>query len=345
MEIKTLNDIFTVTCGVDRPAVLKSKKNGEWVDVGVPEFRDTVRHVATALRYLGVKPGDRVAILSENRPEWAMGDFAILADGAVTVPIYPTLLAWQIEYIVNDSGSVAVICSTPEQLQKIQEIRDHCPSVHTVLVCDPPDARPENVMTWDELLVKGRAADDAENRRRFDEIRNASRPGDLATLVYTSGTTGNPKGAMLSHGNIASNVLAGGKALPIKTGMIALSILPLSHILERMGDYVYFYNGCTIAYAESVNKVSDNLQEVRPHVFAAVPRLFEKMRTRIMDQVATYPAARQKIFHWALRIAEERLPYRVSGKPMPLGLKVRSGIADKLVFRKILARLGGRVQF
>ena len=138
MEIKTLNDIFTVTCGVDRPAVLKSKKNGEWVDVGVPEFRDTVRHVATALRYLGVKPGDRVAILAENRPEWAIGDFGILADGAVTVPIYPTLLAWQIEYIVNDSGSVAVVCSTPEQLQKIQEIRDHCPSVHTVIVCEPP---------------------------------------------------------------------------------------------------------------------------------------------------------------------------------------------------------------
>jgi long-chain acyl-CoA synthetase len=345
MEIKTLNDIYTVTCGVDRPAVLKSKKNGQWVDVGVPEFRDTIRCVATALRHLGVKPGDRVGILAENRPEWAMGDFAILACGAVTVPVYPTLLGWQIEYIVNDSGMVAVICSTPEQLQKIQEIREHCPSVHTVIVCEPPDARPEGIMSWDELVIKGRAADDAEERRRFDEIRNASRPGDLATLVYTSGTTGNPKGAMLSHGNIASNVAAAIKVLPIESGMIGLSILPLSHILERMGDYSYFTFGCTIAYAENVNKVSDNLQEIRPHFFAAVPRLFEKMRTRIMDQVATYPAARQKIFFWALGIAEQRLPFRVSRKPMPLGLKVKSAVADRLVFQKILARLGGRVKF
>ncbi|HEV2721709.1 MAG TPA: long-chain fatty acid--CoA ligase [Thermoanaerobaculia bacterium] len=345
MEIKTLNDIFTVTCGLDRPAVLKSKKNGLWVDLGVAEFRDTVRNVATALRHLGVKPGDRVAILSENRPEWAMADFAILANGAVSVPVYPTLLGWQIEYIINDAGCVAVICSTPEQLQKIEEIRAHCPCIHSVIVCEAPDQRPENVMTWDELVIKGRAVDDAESRRRFDELRNASRPGDLATLVYTSGTTGNPKGAMLSHGNIASNVAAGVKVLPIEAGMVALSILPLSHIFERMADYSYYMFGCTIAYAENVNKVSDNLQEIRPHFFAAVPRLFEKMRARILDQVATYPAARQKIFNWALKVGEARLPYRVSGKPMPLGLKMKSGIADKLVFQKILGRLGGRVKF
>src|SRR4051794_34696992 len=216
MEIKTLNDIYTVTCSLDRPAALKYKRDGKWVDTSVDEFRDTVRYFATGLRLLGLKAGDRVAILAENRPEWAMADFAILASGAVTVPVYPTLLGWQIEYIINDAGTVAILCSTPEQLDKIQEIRPHCPSVHTVIVCDPPDARPEGVMTWDELVVKGRAADDAENRRRFDEIRNASRPGDLATLVYTSGTTGNPKGAMLSHGNIASNVAAGVTVLPIE---------------------------------------------------------------------------------------------------------------------------------
>jgi long-chain acyl-CoA synthetase len=345
MEIKTLNDIYTATCGIDRPAVLKSKKNGRWVEIGVPEFRDTVRCVATALRHLGVKPGDRVGILSENRPEWAMMDYAILACAAVTVPIYPTLLGWQIEYIINDAGTVAVLCSTPEQLEKMQEIRAHCPSVHNVFVCEPPDTRPEGVLTFEELAIKGRAADDAENRRRFDEIRNSCRPGDLATLVYTSGTTGNPKGAMLTHGNIATNAISAADVLPIEYAAVCLSILPLSHILERTADYAYFSKGCTIAYAENVNKVADNLQEVQPHIFAAVPRLFEKMRARIMDQVATYPAARQKIFHWALRVAEERLPYRITGKSMPLGLKVKSGVADKLVFRKILARLGGRVRF
>src|SRR5438067_3133972 len=153
MEIKTLNDIYSVTCTLDRPAAVKSKRDGRWVDVTVPQFRDAVRHFATGLRLLGVKPGDRVAILSENRPEWAMADFAILANAAVTVPIYPTLLGWQIEYILNDSGAVAVICSTEEQLQKIEDIRDHCPSIHNVIVCDPPDTRPEGVTTWDEFVV------------------------------------------------------------------------------------------------------------------------------------------------------------------------------------------------
>src|SRR5437764_531543 len=243
MEIKTLNDIYTVTCTLERPAATKYKRGGQWVDTSVDEFRDTVRYFATGLYHLGLKPGDRVAILSENRPEWAMADFAILAGAAVTVPVYPTLLGWQIEYILNDSGAVAVICSNEEQMKKVAGIRDHCP-----------------------------------------------------------------------------------------------------HILERMGDYCYFYRGCTIAYAESVLKVSDNLREIRPQVFAAVPRLFEKMRTAILDNVAVQPASKQKIFKWALGIAEKRLPYRVSRKSMPLGLKMKSFVADKLVFSKILARLGGRVK-
>ncbi len=344
MEIKTLNDIYTITCTLERPAAMKYKRGGQWVDTRVDEFRDTVRYFATGLYHLGLKPGDRVAILSENRPEWAMADFAILASAAVTVPVYPTLLGWQIEYILNDSGAVAVICSNEEQMKKVAGIRDHCPHIHNVIVCDPPPALPDGVLSFEAVVDTGRRADDAAARARFDEVRGRPKPGDLATLVYTSGTTGNPKGAMLTHGNVASNVLATGKVLPIEHGMTGLSILPLSHILERMGDYCYFYRGCTIAYAESVLKVSDNLREIRPQVFAAVPRLFEKMRTAILDNVAVQPASKQKIFKWALGIAERRLPYRVSGKPMPFGLSIKSSIADKLVFRKILDRLGGRVK-
>jgi long-chain acyl-CoA synthetase len=148
---------------------------------------------------------------------------------------------------------------------------------------------------------------------------------------------------MLTHGNITSNVTSTAHLIDLKPGEIALSILPLSHILERMADYFYLFRGLTIAYAENVTKVAENLQDVKPHVFAAVPRLFEKMRARIMDNVATMPPARQKLFHWALRVAEERLPYRVDNKPMPLGLKVKSTIADKLVFKKIHQRPGGMV--
>ena len=344
MEIKTLNDIYTVTCTLERPAATKYKRGGQWVDTSVDELRDTVRYFATGLYHLGLKPGDRVAILSENRPEWAMADFAILASAAVTVPVYPTLLGWQIEYILNDSGAVAVICSNEEQMKKVAGIRDHCPHIHNVIVCDPPPTLPDGVLSFEAVVDTGRRADDAAARARFDELRARPKPGDVATLVYTSGTTGNPKGAMLTHGNVASNVLATCKVLPIEHGMTGLSILPLSHILERMGDYCYFYRGCTIAYAESVLKVSDNLREIRPDVFAAVPRLFEKMRTAILDNVAVQPASKQKIFKWALGIAERRLPYRLSGNPMPFGLSIKSAIADKLVFRKILDRLGGRVK-
>jgi len=344
MEIKTLNDIYTVTCTLERPAAMKYKRDGKWVDTSVGEFRDTVRHFATGLHLLGLKPGDRVAILAENRPEWAMADFAILASAAITVPVYPTLLGWQIEYILNDSGAVAVICSTEEQMKKVAGIRDHCPHIHNVIVCDPPPTLPAGVFSFQQVVDSGRAADDAAAKARFDELRAKPQPGDVATLVYTSGTTGNPKGAMLTHGNVASNVLATCKVLPIEHGMTGLSILPLSHILERMGDYCYFYRGCTIAYAESVLKVGDNLREIRPHLFAAVPRLFEKMRTTILDGVAVQPASKQKIFKWALGIAAQRLPYLIDRKSMPFGLSIKSAIADKLVFRKILDRLGGRVK-
>ena len=345
MQIRTLNDVYTTTCSIDRPAVMKYKKGGTWQDTTVPQFRDTVRYLATALRTLGVKPGDRVAILSENRPEWTISDFAILANRAVTVPVYPTLLGWQIEYILNDAGVVAVICSTSDQLKKIEEVRGHVPSINNIIVCDAPDALPRGVLTFHQVVDSGRREEGASGRARFDELLTAAKPDDLATLVYTSGTTGNPKGAMLTHGNIASNISATDKLIELKPGWVSLSILPLSHILERMVDFFYLYKGVTIAYAEDVTKVADNLQEIKPQIFAAVPRLFEKMRTRVMDNVALSPPKKQKIFHWALGIAEQRLPNRVEGKPMSLGLKLKAAIADKLVFKKILARLGGNVHF
>src|SRR5205823_11708637 len=167
MEIRTLNDIYAVTCTLDRPAALKVKRDGRWVDISVSEFCDSVRSFATGLRLLGVKPGDRVAILSENRPEWAIADFGILCNAAVTVPIYPTLLGWQIEYILNDSGAVAVICSNEEQMKKVADVRSHCPHIHNVIVCDPPPTLPQGVLSFAQVVESGRAADDAAARARF----------------------------------------------------------------------------------------------------------------------------------------------------------------------------------
>jgi long-chain acyl-CoA synthetase len=345
LEIKTLNDIYALTSELDRPAAMKFKKGDRWVDVTVPELRDKVRWFSTGLRTLGVKPGDRVAILSENRPEWTMADFGILTAAAVSVPVYPTLLGWQIVHIINDSGSVAVVVSTEEQMQKVLDIKPTCPSIQNIIVCDPPVVVPEGVLTFDQVIDFGKKEEEANGRARFDELRNTPGSNDLATLVYTSGTTGNPKGAMLTHGNITSNVVAVMKVLQLEPGWVALSILPLSHILERTADYGYLYKGATIAYAENVNKVGDNLQEIHPDVFAAVPRLFEKMRSKIMDGVAVKSPTAQKIFRWALKVAEDRLEYRVTRTPMPFLLGIKSKLADKLVFKTIHERLGGRVRF
>ena len=344
-EPRTLNDIYEVTCNIARPAIMKYKRGEQWLDVTVPEFRDTVRWLATALHEMGVKAGDRVAILSENRPEWTMSDFAILTASAVTVPVYPTLLGWQIEYILNDASTVVLICSDKEQLDKVLEIRGHVPCLNAIIVCDPPATLPEGVHAFKDVVARGRKYEEEHGRGWFDESRKSRTPDDLATLVYTSGTTGNPKGAMLTHGNITSNTVTVREFVPFQPGDVALSILPLSHILERMVDFLYLYKGGCIAYAENVNKVADNLGEVRPHFFGAVPRLFEKMRARVLDNVAAAPPARQKIFAWALKVAEERLPYMVDRKPMPFGLSMKSAIADKLVFSKIIARLGGRVKY
>lgn len=344
-EPRTLNDIFKVTSSIDRPAIMKHKKDGQWVDITVPEFRDTVRHLSMALHEMGVKPGDRVAIISENRPEWTIGDFAILAASAVSVPIYPTLLGWQVEYILNDAGANVVICSNEEQLQKILDIRQQVEGLREIIVCDSPANLPAGVRAFADVVASGRKWEAANGRAWFDQSLDSRGPDDLATLVYTSGTTGNPKGAMLTHGNITSNVTTVRDVVPFRPGDIALSILPLSHILERMVDFLYYYRGMCVAYAEDVTKVADNLGEIRPQYFAAVPRLFEKMRARVLETIAAAPPARQKIFYWALKVAAERLPHRVEHTPMPLGLKIRSAIADKLVFGKILARLGGRVKY
>ncbi len=345
MSVETLNELFLHSLGIRRDNAMLYKKGGEWKEIGVEELGVTVRRLSLALRAAGVKTDDRVAILSENRPEWTIADFAILTANAVTVPIYPTLLAWQVEFILNDSGAVAVFVSNQEQLDKVREICGQCPALRQIIAFESPQPLPSNGRAYADLLEEGARAEREEGNETFRTRLKARQPGDLATIVYTSGTTGNPKGAMLTHGNIASNIKASIEPMPIQPNDLALNILPLSHILERMVDFAYLYKGVRIAYAEDVTNVAQNLQELRPHFFAAVPRLFEKMQGRILDTVAQAPAARQKIFHWALGVAKERLPYRVESKPMPLGLKLKSAVADKLVFTKIKERLGGRIRF
>jgi long-chain acyl-CoA synthetase len=346
MAIETLNQIFAQTVTIPRPSIMRYKKDGRWIDISVQAFADRVRHFSTGLRVLGVKAEDRVAILSENRPDWTMADFAILAANAVSVPVYPTLLGWQIEYILNDSDAVVVVCSDADQLAKLLEIRHHTPSVHYIVVMDPSvESSDPAVKSFQSVVDEGARCEKEEGRERFDDLLMRRKASDLATLVYTSGTTGSPKGAMLTHGNITSNVVASAAVIPFHEHDVALSILPLSHILERMAEFAYFYKGGTIAYAESLAKVADNMVEIKPEVFCAVPRLFEKMHTRVMENVAVAGGAKQKLFQWAIGVARERLPYIVERKPMPAGLAFKSSVADRIVFGKIKERMGGHIRF
>ena len=337
MTVQTLADLFLVAASRDRADQLQHKVDGKYVPVSTAELAGNVRALAKALRGLGVQRGDRVAMMAENGPHWPTVDFAVLAVGGVHVPIYPTLLPDQAAYIANDSGARVLFVQGAERLAGVVSERNNMPSVeHVVLIGGGPP--PAGVLGFDELLARGAGADAAE----FEAEARKARPDDLATLIYTSGTTGNPKGVMLSHGNITSNLLSALELLDIEGDYTALSFLPLAHSFERVVDYIYFYRGCSIAYAESVQTVAQNLGEVRPHVFVSVPRVYEKVLARVQENVAKSSPTKQKIFHWATGIGRQALPYRLADRPAPglLGLKLK--IADKLVFHKIRERLGGR---
>jgi long-chain acyl-CoA synthetase len=344
MEIRTLCDIFYHSVETFRKGDhLLHKKDGQWSPVSSDAFLTAVEELSMGLRTLGVEKGDRVAILSENRPEWAFADLACLCAGAVDVPIYSTLSPAQVLYILNDSGAKAVFVSTPGQLQKLLEVRDKAPTLrHVFRMDDPPQA---GTLSVDEVRVRGRealATDRGAVRRRADETD----PEDLATFIYTSGTTGDPKGVMLTHRNLVSNVQS---SIRLFGGLgrkdLALSFLPLCHVFERMGGhYVMLRLGVSIAYAESVEKVPANLGEVKPTIMLSVPRLYEKMYARVNEKVAADPALRQKVFRWAMRVGAEAFRHKVARSEPGVLLKLRLALADKLVFAKIKERVGGRIR-
>jgi long-chain acyl-CoA synthetase len=343
-EPRTLCEIFLSAAASGKPDVQLSKAGGAWRPISASDFGFTVRALSLGVNSLGVQPGDRVAILSENRPEWAMADFAILCAGAWSVPIYPTLPANQIAPLLNDSGARVIFCSTLEQLGKILTIKAQCPGLdHVILVEGSPPPEP-GYTTFHAVVDRGRPTLEM-SPNVFEQRAARVRSEDVATIIYTSGTTGEPKGAMLTHGNFVSNILSACSVVGFPSEGCALSFLPLSHVFERMIDYSYFYKRLTVAYAESIEKLGANLQEVKPLCFAAVPRIYEKVRARILAAVEAGPAWKRKLFHWAVAVAAERLPYLERGEALPSGLARKAKIADVLVFKKIRARLGGRFLF
>jgi long-chain acyl-CoA synthetase len=346
MNRGTLTQLFFTT--VDRhaglPAAFRSKVGGTWVGITHRQALERVQAICLGLRELGIKPGDKVALISENRPEWALTDYACLCARAADVPIYPTLTAKQTEYILRDSESVAVFCSTSTQVDKVLEVKNGLPGLKHIIVFDGGVERPAGAVTsLAALEARGRAA--APKYASWKQEALSAQPDELATLIYTSGTTGDPKGVMLSHYNIWSNVQACLQMIPISSGDSCLSMLPLSHSYERMVDYTLFQAGVLINYAESFDTVAANLGEVKPTVVLSVPRLYEKVYARVLENAMSGSAVKRTIFFWAKRAGEQWATLALAGLPIPTGLAIKKKVADRLVFSKLQARTGGRIRF
>jgi long-chain acyl-CoA synthetase len=342
MAPRTLVDIFRNLANTPKPDLLLVKKDGTWRPVSTAEFMDRVRHLSCALEGLGVARGDRVALLSENRPEWAYVDFACQTYGAVLMPVFPTMVSEQAEYLLKDSGATVAFASNPDQARKVLDAKSKCPSLKHVIVFDPGTLT--GVTSFDEVIERGRKAFVA-NPSAFEKRADACKPEDLATLIYTSGTTGEPKGAMLTQSNFVSNLLAACSMVPFDSSAVALSFLPLSHVLERTLEYAFYHRAVTIAYAESIDKLRDNLSEVNPHLFGAVPRVYEKVYARVMDNVSKGSAGKQKLFAKALDVGKRVVALKAQKKTPDLFLALQHMVFDKLVFGKVRTALGSRFRF
>lgn len=348
MSIETLAELFLKAAAYGKPDCMLHKVGGTYQPVSTAELVDRVRRVARGLEELGVRPGDRVALMAENGPHWPIVDFAALCSGAVLVPIYPTLLPDQAAYIAKDCGAKVVFAETAAHLAGLLSQADQTPEVQKyVLIRDggAPAGSTAGIEDPRVVHLSEIYAKPGMDAALFEQRARAVAAADLATFVYTSGTTGQPKGVMLTHGNIASNIIAGLEVLGLEGHFTALSFLPLSHSFERTVDYCYFYVGVSIAYAESVSTVAQNLQEVKPHVFVSVPRVYEKVLAKVQESVAASSASKQKIFAWAERIGRESLPWRIQRRRPSGLLGMKLALADALVFKKIRARLGGRFEF
>ncbi|MGA7992629.1 MAG: long-chain fatty acid--CoA ligase [Thermoanaerobaculia bacterium] len=344
LPAKTLVDYFRFAAASGKADLLLWKVDGAWAPLSAEDFGERTRGLALGLALLGVDRQDRVAILSENRPEWPMTDFATLSLGAMTVPIYTSYLAPQVEYILKDSLAKVVVVSNAIELQKVLDVRERCPDLRHVVVLEQVPWSAGKAVPFETVVQKGLAALSADPEA-WEERAESVFPTDLATMIYTSGTTGEPKGAILTHENFVSNVATCSTLFEVTAEMVAMSFLPLSHVFERMVDYLYFSRASTIAYAESIDKLSENFAEVRPHCFAAVPRVYEKMLSRIQNAVDAAPRLRRGMFAWGVRTGAAHLRALEAGEKPPFLLRLKYRVADRLVFGKIKARLGGRFRF
>ncbi|MBV8053072.1 MAG: long-chain fatty acid--CoA ligase [Acidobacteriaceae bacterium] len=332
MSLETINDIFFAIADRDDRVVMMHRQAIQWVSISAGEFYHNVVGVARALQEWGIRKGDRVAILSENRPEWAISDFACLLIGAVVVPVYTTLTDEQAAYILKDSGARVIFLSTEKQLQKISNVR-HQASVEKIVVMDAVETA--HAFHMQRLMRDGPQQRDA----KFDTVARKTAPDDLATIIYTSGTTGIPKGAMLTHRNIASNIGAWLPTLGFHPGHISLSFLPLSHVTARNVDLGLLYRGVTLAYVSFFDQLPKALLEVRPTIFVAVPRVYEKIHAQVDVKASSFPA--KQIYRWSKVVGRKhRQEIEVGETPKSLAW----GLANRMVYSKVRAGMGGRAE-
>ena len=340
MSIATLNDIFFTAVERNLDRIMLYREGGKWLPLASREFGQGVARMARTLHSWGVQPGDRIAILSENRPEWPMADFASLLLGAVTVPLYTTLTAEQTAFVLHDSGCRIIFLSSDQQLHKIVSVLPQT-KIEKIVVMDALEFTGDlapfagKCVRMNQITAQGAEKLDAEIETRARSVR----PDDLATIVYTSGTTGISKGAMLTHGNIASNINYSLRGFEMRPGMLSISFLPLCHITARHVDFAMLYHGVTLAYCPFLDQLPASLLEVKPSVFVAVPRVYEKIYAQAAQKAKGFP--KRAIFNWALSVGRRHKPDILSGK-VPTS---RSwGLANKLVFTKIREGMGGRVE-
>ena len=329
MSLQTLNDIFFGITGRDQAHVMLRKTASRWEPISSQEFAAKVSGVVKALHSWGISRGDRVAILSENRHEWVVADFACLLLGAIVVPIYTTLTPEQTAYLLRDSGARAIFISSEKHLNKALPVLQTT-VVDKIIVMD--DVESSRAARMSELMQSPK---DSE----LDSIGRSIQPNEVATIIYTSGTTGTPKGVMLTHGNMAANINYFLSDFGFSSGLLCVSFLPLSHVTARCVDLALLYSGVTLAHLPQLDQLPQALLEVRPHILLSVPRVYEKVHTQVALKAAKFPA--KQIYHWALRVGRAHRAEILAGKT-PRSLRWK--LAERVVYSKIRAGIGGRVQ-
>jgi long-chain acyl-CoA synthetase len=332
MSLQTLNEIFFAVVERNDRVVVMHRRSIQWISISSLELYQSVVGVARALREWGISKGDRVAILSENRPEWTITDFACLLIGAVVVPVYTTLTGEQTAYILHDSGARVVFVSSEKQLLKVRAIQDQT-AVERIVVMDAVETA--HAVHMQRLMHDGPTERDAQ----FDSAARAVGPDDLATIIYTSGTTGTPKGAMLTHGNLASNIAHSLSGFAVRGGEISISFLPLSHVTARHVDLAMLSRGVTLAYLSSLDQLPQALLEVRPTIFVGVPRVYEKVHGQVDLKAKGFP--KKWIYRWALSVGRAHRAEILAGQtPASLAWK----LCNRLVYSKVRAGMGGRAE-